>query len=284
MEYSFPRYLLAKQTVDVRALNKDVFEALKANLPAAPLSIVEIGAGIGTMLTRLIQWGLLKDADYLALDEMAENIAYASEGLPRRAADGLILILGLPLQLPPRRHAGEEPRQLAVLRHVRLDEQGAALGIQPGGQQGERHLPGAGGQRLRLVRLGHGVQVHDAEEALMLSLERHPVLHRAQVVADVELAGGLDAGEDAHKRTTLYTTTRRRHRGGRARRELPPQDSSRAAERMGRERTQRFRHRDRSSSRGADRGRADPRRAGLAGDGRGAVAGAAAKRRHRLGG
>lgn len=54
MEYSFPRYLLAKQTVDDRALNKDVFAALNANLPAAPLSIVEIGAGIGTMLRRLV--------------------------------------------------------------------------------------------------------------------------------------------------------------------------------------------------------------------------------------
>src|SRR5574341_1260771 len=87
MEYSFPRYLLAKQTVDDRALNKDVFEALKANLPTAPLSIVEIGAGIGTMLTRLVQWGLLRDADYLAVDEMAENVAYASEWIPRWAAE-----------------------------------------------------------------------------------------------------------------------------------------------------------------------------------------------------
>jgi hypothetical protein len=87
MEYSFPRYLLAKQSVDDRALNKEVFQALKANLPAAPLSIVEIGAGIGTMLTRLVQWSLLTDADYLALDEMAENVAYASEWIPRWATE-----------------------------------------------------------------------------------------------------------------------------------------------------------------------------------------------------
>lgn len=87
MEYSFPRYLLAKQSVDDRALNKDVFEALKARLPAAPINIIEIGAGIGTMLTRLVQWGLLKDADYLALDEVAENIAYASEWTPRWATE-----------------------------------------------------------------------------------------------------------------------------------------------------------------------------------------------------
>jgi len=78
MEYSFPHYLQSKRTVDDRALNKDVFNALRAALPPAPVSVIEIGAGIGTMITRLVEWGLLTDADYLALDEMDENIAYAS--------------------------------------------------------------------------------------------------------------------------------------------------------------------------------------------------------------
>ncbi len=85
MEYSFPHYLQSKQTVDDRALNKDVFAALKANLPPAPFSVIEIGAGVGTMLTRLIEWGLLTNAKYLALDEMEENIAYASEWIPKWA-------------------------------------------------------------------------------------------------------------------------------------------------------------------------------------------------------
>ena len=85
MEYSFSHYLHSKQTVDDRALNKDVFAALKANLPPAPFSVIEIGAGIGTMLTRLIKWGLLTNANYLALDEMDENIAYASEWIPKWA-------------------------------------------------------------------------------------------------------------------------------------------------------------------------------------------------------
>src|SRR5271157_6089734 len=85
MEYSFPHYLHSKQTVDDRALNKDVFHALKANLPSAPFSVIEIGAGIGTMFTRLIEWGLLTNANYLALDEMDENIMYASEWIPKWA-------------------------------------------------------------------------------------------------------------------------------------------------------------------------------------------------------
>ena len=79
MEYSFPRYLLSKQSVDDRALNKDVLNALKANLPPQPLRIIEVGAGIGTMLRRLIRWDVIRQCEYVMVDEMAENIEYASE-------------------------------------------------------------------------------------------------------------------------------------------------------------------------------------------------------------
>jgi hypothetical protein len=90
MDYSFPRYLLSKQTVDDRALNKDVFNALKANLPAPPVKVVEIGAGIGVMLKRLIDWGLLQRGSYLGIDQMPENVAYARGWTPQWAqASGL---------------------------------------------------------------------------------------------------------------------------------------------------------------------------------------------------
>ncbi len=41
------------------------------------------------------------------------------------------------------------------------------------------------------------VQVHDAVEALELGLERDPVLHGTEQVADVQFAGRLDPGKDA---------------------------------------------------------------------------------------
>jgi len=41
--------------VDDRALNKDVLRALKTHLPAQPLRIIEVGAGIGTMAVRLLR-------------------------------------------------------------------------------------------------------------------------------------------------------------------------------------------------------------------------------------
>ena len=82
MKYPFPRYLLSKQTVDDRALNKDVLAALKANLPKEPLSIIEVGGGIGTMLARLLRWNIFSRAEYTLVDEMEENIRFARSWLP----------------------------------------------------------------------------------------------------------------------------------------------------------------------------------------------------------
>ena len=87
MNFSFPQYLLSKQTVDDRALNKDVFSALKSSLPPQPIRIIEVGAGIGTMLRRLIRWEVVQRAEYVLVDEMAENIDYASAWIPQFATE-----------------------------------------------------------------------------------------------------------------------------------------------------------------------------------------------------
>jgi hypothetical protein len=78
MEYSFPHYLLSKQSVDDRALNKDVLHALMAQSLSQPLRVIEVGGGIGTMLRRLIRWNVICEAEYILVDEMPENIEYAS--------------------------------------------------------------------------------------------------------------------------------------------------------------------------------------------------------------
>jgi hypothetical protein len=87
MEYSFPHYLLSKQSVDDRALNRHVLDALNANLPDPPIRIVEVGAGIGTMLARLVRWGVVTKAEYVLVDEMAENIQTAWEWIPLWAGE-----------------------------------------------------------------------------------------------------------------------------------------------------------------------------------------------------
>ena len=78
MEYSFPQYLLSKQSVDDRALNKDVLQALMAYPLPQPLHVIEVGGGIGTMLRRLIRWNVIREAEYVLVDEQKENIEYAS--------------------------------------------------------------------------------------------------------------------------------------------------------------------------------------------------------------
>jgi hypothetical protein len=72
LTYSFTRYLAAKKTVDDRALNGRVWQSLIAALPRAtaerPLRILEVGAGIGSMVERLVTGGAVACASYTAID------------------------------------------------------------------------------------------------------------------------------------------------------------------------------------------------------------------------
>jgi hypothetical protein len=86
MDDSFSHYLLSKQTVDDRALNKDVLNALRLHLSQQPVRMIEVGGGIGTMLKRLIRWGILCRGDYTLVDQMKTNIAYARGWIPQWAA------------------------------------------------------------------------------------------------------------------------------------------------------------------------------------------------------
>lgn len=79
--YNFQRYLAAKKTVDDRALNRQVWDTLAHALPAGALRVLEIGAGIGTMAERMLDWGLLAEAHYTAIDARPDNIAIANQRL-----------------------------------------------------------------------------------------------------------------------------------------------------------------------------------------------------------
>lgn len=68
-----PGYLAAKKSIDDCALNHYVLETLRQVLPQStdnePVKILELGAGIGTMLERLVDRGILTGTlDYLATD------------------------------------------------------------------------------------------------------------------------------------------------------------------------------------------------------------------------
>jgi hypothetical protein len=114
MDYSFPHYLLSKQTVDDRALNKDVVNALRLHLPPEPVIVIEIGAGIGTMLKRLVEWGLLCQGEYVLVEALEENLAFAREWIPQWAAG-----IGLSVERTGenRLHICDRTRDL----HIRLE-------------------------------------------------------------------------------------------------------------------------------------------------------------------
>jgi hypothetical protein len=90
-QYSFQRYLASKRTIDDRALNHHVWESLHQAIAGKahaqqPLTLLEIGGGIGTMVERLLEDGRLPRSSYHLLDAEAENIATADERLSGRFA------------------------------------------------------------------------------------------------------------------------------------------------------------------------------------------------------
>ena len=68
MTFDYARYLAAKMTVDDRALNRQVLAELRRLMPAGAPRILEVGAGLGTMVARLMDWGAVGAGEYILLD------------------------------------------------------------------------------------------------------------------------------------------------------------------------------------------------------------------------
>src|ERR1700748_2750177 len=64
----YARYLAAKTTVDDRALNGHVLAELRRLLPPGAPRVLEVGAGLGTMVARLMDWGVVSAGEYILLD------------------------------------------------------------------------------------------------------------------------------------------------------------------------------------------------------------------------
>jgi hypothetical protein len=68
MTLDYARYLAAKTTVDDRALNRHVLAELCRLMPAGAPQVLEVGAGLGTMVARLMDWGTVVAGEYTLLD------------------------------------------------------------------------------------------------------------------------------------------------------------------------------------------------------------------------
>ncbi|MCZ0938331.1 MAG: methyltransferase domain-containing protein [Caldilineaceae bacterium] len=95
--FDFTRYLASKRSVDDRALNRHVWQtladAVAGELPRdRPLRVLEVGAGIGTMVERCVEWGLFArsgfDVSYTAIDSEEGNIEVARRRLAHLTSGG----------------------------------------------------------------------------------------------------------------------------------------------------------------------------------------------------
>jgi SAM-dependent methyltransferase len=68
MTFDYARYLAAKTTVDDRALNRHVLAELRRLMPAGAPRVLEVGAGLGTMVARLTDWAAVVAGEYILLD------------------------------------------------------------------------------------------------------------------------------------------------------------------------------------------------------------------------
>ncbi len=128
----FLRYLTSKVTVDDRALNKDVWQALVRALGPwreRPLRVLEVGAGVGTMAQRLWRWRLHPHILYTGLDLHPQHITYGLQYLKTWARGQSVSTLttshGLSLS-SPHQHMGITLLPADALAWVQHPEQQAS--------------------------------------------------------------------------------------------------------------------------------------------------------------
>lgn len=81
----FLRYLNAKKTVDDRAINQHVWQTMADTVRAsAPMRVLEIGTGLGTMVERMADQGLLNNVTLTAIDHDPNHVAIATERLQEK--------------------------------------------------------------------------------------------------------------------------------------------------------------------------------------------------------
>ena len=91
----------------------------------------------------------------------------------------------------------EYPRELGVLRDARLLKDDDLLRVDTDAEVVEDDVDYVGAQERCVLHGGQGVVIRDHEHAVVLLIGIKERLKRAEIVADVERAGGLEAGEQS---------------------------------------------------------------------------------------
>ena len=131
-----------------------------------------------------------------------EDVGRHEAGVGEEPDPDRLLPLALVLELghaPELAHGGgalEQPGEPGVLWHVALNEQGAAVRVEPDCEEVEGGIERVGPDGGRVDVRGQRVEVHDAVEGIVPVLEGHPVPQGPEVVPQGEVARGRDAGKD----------------------------------------------------------------------------------------
>jgi hypothetical protein len=96
-----------------------------------------------------------------------------------------------------------------MLGDMRLDKYRGDIRVEPYGKQHRGKLNGVLAEHARLVGDGEGVQVDNAMKHVVVMLPRDPIAESAQIVAQVNVASGLDARKYASHGATLVQVAQR---------------------------------------------------------------------------
>lgn len=85
-----------------------------------------------------------------------------------------------------------------MLRHLRLLEQQALPAVDATADQSGSHAEDLLSKDMRILWLGHGVQIHDTKDTVLLRviLQSDPLTHGTEIIPQMQSTSRLDARED----------------------------------------------------------------------------------------
>ena len=110
----------------------------------------------------------------------------------------LVLVAVAALKQTHRRETGKIPCELLDLRHVALAVDHGLRGVESASEIVERHVARGLAEGLSVADCRHRVEIRDEHEIVALLLEVEHRLHRAEIVAPMQFARGLDACQNSH--------------------------------------------------------------------------------------
>ncbi len=113
-----------------------------------------------------------------------------------RVAGGFIFELRHSSELAELGDVGHDPRELGVGIDLALDEEQTLFRIDPAGKEQREGVPSLFAQLRRLLIDGQGMKVGDEIRAVELVLHASPIADGADVIAQCENSGRLNAAEN----------------------------------------------------------------------------------------